>query len=96
MGSLPLTTDALDLELRAVGFDAVEFAATLADGSDRLVTVLFGSGPSWRRAVRFPNVGSEGGQSLGDEALDDQVRRRASEELLRLAAALRAIERQAA
>jgi hypothetical protein len=96
VNSLARNADALDLELLHVGFDAVELAAALADGSRRLVSVLVGSGPSWRRAVRFPNIGSDAGQSFGDVLLDEQVRARAAEELVRLAAAVGAIERRRA
>jgi hypothetical protein len=84
---------ALELQLLSVGFGSVDFLALLPDGSERTATVIVGSGPTWRRACRFPNVASEGGQSLGDDALDEQVRRRAGEELVRLAAAVDAIER---
>jgi hypothetical protein len=86
----------ITLELRHVGFEVVEFAATLPDGSQRLVSVVVGSGQTWSKAARFPNIGSEGGESLGEDDLDEQVRRRASEELVRLAAAVGAIERKAA
>jgi hypothetical protein len=88
--------EAPELELRHVAFDTVEFAATLPDGSHRLVSVVVGSGPTWAKAVRFPNIASEGGESLGDDGADEQVRRRASEELVRLAAAIGATERRAA
>jgi hypothetical protein len=76
------------LTLEHVSFHEVSFTVELADGSERLVEVLVGSGSSWPRAVRFPHIGSEAGESLGDSALDDEVRRRAAEELVRLASAV--------
>jgi hypothetical protein len=84
------------VELVSVGFDHVEFVAVLPDRSERPVTVLVGGGTSWRKSMRFPNLMFEEGRSLGDDLLDDQIRRRAAEELVRLAAAVGAIERRRA
>jgi hypothetical protein len=83
--------DGLGLELVAISFGSVDLLAIMPDGSERTVSVIVGSGTSWRRACRFPNVASEAGQSLGSDELDDRVRRRSAEELVRLAAAVDAI-----
>jgi hypothetical protein len=76
------------LRLAAVSFATVEFHATLADGAERLVRVEVGAGTDWLRAVRFPNLTTEAGVTLGDETLDREVRARAAEELVRLEAAV--------
>jgi hypothetical protein len=76
------------LRLLDVGFGSVEFHVTLADGNERLVRVEVGAGTDWLRAVRFPNLNTDAGATLGDETLDREVRERASEELVRLEAAV--------
>ena len=81
------------LVLEHVSFGAVEFEAILPDGSTRFVHVCVGSGSSFRQAVRFPNMDNEAGRSLGNDLLDEQVKRRAAEELLRLEASVREVRR---
>lgn len=77
----------LCLLLRHVSFDAVEFHAILPDGRERQVRVLVGSsGQSWSQAVRFPTLHSNATETLGDHELDQAVRERAAEELVRLEA----------
>lgn len=86
----------LELRLLSVDFDAVRFYATTRDAM-RFVTVRVASGSDWYRSVRFPDHMTEEGASLGDDRLDEQVRVRASEELVRLEAAVNvATGRQAA
>ena len=75
------------LRLTSVSFTEVSFV-TDVDGYERPVTVQVGSGRSWRSAVRFPNWQSSAGESLGDDGLDQEVRDRASEELVRHSAAV--------
>jgi hypothetical protein len=77
----------LELRLLSVDFDAVRFYATTRDAM-RFVTVRVESGSDWLRAVRFPDHMTDEGASLGNDRLDEQVRIRASEELVRLEAAV--------
>ena len=56
-------------------------------GETRKVAVLVGSGRNWYEATRFPHNVSDEGLSTGDDALDREIRQRAAEELIRLAAA---------
>jgi hypothetical protein len=81
----------LQLILLDLLFHRVTFLAWQPDEPDRLIRVEIGSRTRSHRAVRFPNLGTEGGESLGDEALDEHVRRRATEELVRLRAAVEAM-----
>lgn len=53
----------------------------------RKVSVLVGSGSNWYQATRFPHIMEEDGATTGNDALDKQIRERAAEELIRLAAA---------
>lgn len=76
------------LRLLSVSFDRVEFHATLDDGYERLVSVDVLSGRrEWLSAVLFPGYRDDTTTSLGDDALDREVRERAAEELVRLSAA---------
>ena len=75
------------LRLLAISFDAVGFEADFGDGYRRDVHVKVGSGRTWSGAVWFPNLANADGETLGDEGLDQQVRERAAEELVRLEAA---------
>ncbi len=81
------TAPAPQLALTYRAFDRVEFEALLPTGVVRAVCVRVGSGPTWASAIRFPHSMTEGGESLGDDALDERVRSRAAEELVRLVAA---------
>ena len=85
----------MKLRLLEVGFDRVRFYAVTRDES-RFVTVSFrgGGGADWYRAAAFPHGGTDEGRSLGDPNLDEEVRRRASEELVRLEAAVDIAERR--
>jgi hypothetical protein len=74
--------------LLALDFDRVEWSLTRPDGSERVVVVLVGSGSTWFEAIRFPHDVSEGGCSTGNPLIDDEIRRRSSEELVRLTAIL--------
>lgn len=56
-------------------------------GGTRKVSILVGSGRNWYEATRFPHNVTDEGATTGDDALDRQVRQRAAEELIRLAAA---------
>ena len=77
------------LRLLSVTFDRVEFLAyDDVGGWERVVSVEVRTGQSWFSAVRFPSLASEAGESLGSDDLDAQVRERASEELVRLEAAV--------
>lgn len=80
-----------ELELWLVGLNwtHVQFLAIPAGKESRRVSVLVGSGPTPRAAVRYPHDHSESGCTLGDDELDQQVRDRAAEELVRLHAATR-------
>ena len=89
MKSVPRNPDDLTLELIYLAPDRVDFTARY-NGNERAVRVEVGSGTSWRWAVQFPTVRTWEGSSLGDDALDEQVRIRAAEELVRLDAATRA------
>jgi hypothetical protein len=75
------------LRLDRLSFAEVRFEATLCDYS-RFVTVQVGSGRDRPTAVRFPNLRSDEGYSLGAGDLDNEVRIRAAEELVRLDAAI--------
>lgn len=77
------------LDLRTLSFERVEYVAVFDDGATRPVTVLVGSGSSWFEATQFPHLLSDAGETLGDPTLDASVRRRASEELVRLEATVR-------
>lgn len=83
------------LRLMSVGFDRVELELDSPDGR-RLVVARVGSGRSWREAVRFPCLGTDGSETTGDEALDAEIRERAAEELVRLDAATIALGTRAA
>lgn len=61
-------------------------------GKTRKVAVLVGAGRNWFEATRFPNDATDEGQTTGDDGLDRNVRERAAEELIRLAAAKEAFE----
>jgi hypothetical protein len=77
------------LQLLALAFDRVEFLAYDEAGQwERLVSVEVRTGASWVSAVRFPNLACEAGETLGSDEFDEQVRERASEELVRLEAAV--------
>jgi len=76
----------MTLWLHFLSFERVEFVAEFRE-SHRLVRVDVGSGTNWLSAVRFPTWSGTDGESLGDDELDRQVRARAAEELVRLAAA---------
>jgi hypothetical protein len=80
----------LSLELRSVSFDRVEFMLA-HDEVVRPVTVLVASGRTWRQAVRFPNDFTDAGLGVNEET-DELIRRRAAEELVRLSAAIDALE----
>lgn len=79
----------MNLRLVSVSLHRVELYADLGDAS-RHVSVTVGRGGDWYDACQFPNIDSESGRSLGDEALDHEVLARAAEELIRLAAAVEA------
>jgi hypothetical protein len=89
-----MTAQRLGLNLVALSFEEVAFAAEI-NGRERAVSVLVGSGNSWSAACLFPNVRSEAGESLGDDLLDAQIRRRAGEELARLAGTVAALQEAA-
>jgi hypothetical protein len=74
------------LRLTHVSFSRVEFTLLRDDGSSRPVVVKVGAGQSWRRAVRFPTIGTDATESTGDERVDEAIRERAAEELVRFAA----------
>lgn len=61
--------------------------ALQTDKGTRKVAVLVGSGRNWYEATRFPHNSTDEGESTGDDALDRNIRERAAEELIRLAAA---------
>lgn len=82
----------MTLRLLWVDYDRVEFLATFDDGFERLVRVDVASGRDWLRAVRFPGHSNESSESLGDDELDRQVRERGAEELVRLDAAISAMQ----
>ena len=85
------------LRLLSLTFDRVEFLAyDDVGGWERLVAVEIRTGASWFTAVRFPNLTSEAGETLGSDDLDDQIRERASEELARLEAAVNVASARAA
>lgn len=77
----------MTLRLDRLSFTEVRFEATLCDHS-RFVTVCVGSGRDWYSALRFPNIRTDEGATLGDDDLDHKVRVRAAEELVRLEAAV--------
>jgi hypothetical protein len=75
------------LRVTHVALDRVEFLLVDEAGHVvRHVAVLVGSGASWRAAVVFPSTASDATASTGDDALDEEVRWRAAEELVRLEA----------
>jgi hypothetical protein len=85
------------LRLLGVSFRGVELEIRYPDGHVRLASVRVGAGNAWRRAVRFPHLASDRGESTEDPWLDALIRERAAEELIRLAAAVEANkERRAA
>lgn len=57
------------------------------DGQESRVSVRVGSGHTWLAATRFPHTYEDTGASTGDASLDQWIRQRAAEELIRLAAA---------
>jgi hypothetical protein len=61
-------------------------------GETRKVSVLVGSGRNWYEATRFPHNVTDEGIGTGDDALDREIRQRAAEELIRLAAAKEALD----
>jgi hypothetical protein len=71
------------IRLVALSFDRVEFRLV-----DRAVSVRVGAGQTWEKAVVFPHLHDETGLSTGDPLLDELIRARAYEELIRLAAAI--------
>ncbi len=77
------------LRLDRLSFAEVRFEAMFCESS-RFVSVHVGSGRDWLAAVRFPNLRSDEGASLGDDDLDNEVLVRAAEELVRLEAAISA------
>ena len=82
-------TRALHLTFVALD-DRVEFVLVDDEGGERPVVVRVGSGRDWRRAVQFPTIDTAGTETTGDPALDAEIRERAAEELVRVAAAARA------
>lgn len=82
----------LTLRLVAVSFSEVELEVAV-DGDWQPISVLVGAGSSWQTAVRYPHWQNDRGASLGDDRLDAAVRDRAAEELVRLEAAVRALDR---
>lgn len=72
-----------------VSTTGVWFEVTLDNGSTRDAYVVVGSGASWHESTRFPNNARDTGASTGDAALDEAIRTRAGEELVRLTAATR-------
>jgi hypothetical protein len=81
------------LRLRFVSFERVEFV--LVDEHDvelRPVVVRVVSATDWRQAVMFPSTDTAGSNSTGDPGLDQTIRERAVEELVRLDAAMRAMQ----
>lgn len=77
------------LRLLSVSLACVELDAEYAAGDDvrrRHVSVDVTSGA--RAACVFPHGRCSTGESLGDPVLDEQVRERAAEEIIRLAAAV--------
>jgi hypothetical protein len=71
--------------------EGVTLALQQKDGT-RKVAVLVGSGRNWYEATRFPHNVSDEGASTGDDKLDREIRQRAAEELIRLAAAKEALD----
>ena len=82
----------MNLRLLSVSFEHVELEAIVGD-EIRTVSVDVGSGRSWLAAIRFPNLRTEEGRSLGTDELDYEVCARASEELARLQGAVYAAAR---
>jgi hypothetical protein len=76
-----------DIRLKQITFDCVRFEVGYYP-DDREVTVLVRSHNTWLQATSFPHVRDGTGESTGDAWLDYQIRVRASEELVRLAAAV--------
>jgi hypothetical protein len=72
------------LRLTYISFERVEFELSDSERT-RPVVVRVGSERSWRRAVRFPTIGSDATETTGDERLDEAIRLRAAEELVPLA-----------
>jgi hypothetical protein len=79
------------LVLIGLSADCVSLALQLG-GETRKVAVLVGSGRNWYEATRFPHNMTDEGASTGDDKLDREIRQRAAEELIRLAAAKEACE----
>jgi hypothetical protein len=89
LGDLAASRGGGSLRLTHVSFEGVEFVLVDKDGNRRPVVVKVGSGTSWRQAVRFPTVGTDGTASTGNAALDRTICDRAAEELARLEATTR-------
>ncbi len=81
--------DGAELTLSSLSFSRVEFTLE-REGGARVVRVDVLSGPS-RRGISFPSFDSETTRSTGCDELDEAIRRRAGEELVRLEAAARAL-----
>lgn len=79
----------LRLTLVSLSLIHVELDAHQAGKDTRRISVHVGSGHTARAAVRFPHDWHENGRTLGSDQLDQQVRERAAEELVRLHAAAR-------
>jgi hypothetical protein len=93
---MPSVTELQDrkaLRLTHVDFDGVEYDLFDENGKRlRPVRVPVTSGASWRESIRFPaGVYGEAGLSTGDPELDEEIRARAAEEMVRLEAATRAL-----
>lgn len=91
--SRPPVETPVALRLAALSLDRVEF--DLVDTAGHVVrhaTVLVGSARNSTKALRFPNLASQDGESAGDELLDELIRVRAAEELVRMQGTLAAAE----
>ena len=62
------------------------------NGATRRVDVKVGSGSNWYEAAIFPHIETDEGATSGDDAIDRLIRQRAAEELIRLAAAVEAMD----
>jgi hypothetical protein len=80
----------MTIRLLSVDFAEVRFYA-VTDDACRFVTVRVNSGLDWLRACAFPHNNTDEGRSLGSDELNEQVRIRASEELVRLEAAVKVV-----
>jgi hypothetical protein len=80
------------LRLTYVGYDGAEFDLLDKTGERlHVVRVNVGAGQSWRKAVRFPELDTAATASTGDDRLDQEIRERAAEELVRFDAATSAL-----